>query len=308
MAKPRVFVASTFYDLQIVRADLHTFIRELGYEPVLFEKSGVAYSGEKKLEDSCYAEIQRCDILVALVGDRYGTDSKSFAGSISQNEVRQAIKDGKQVHVFIQDNVSHEYQLWKRNRENESVKYAADPRVFPVVDEIENIPTVALTSFRTSRDITDALRDQWAGLFQDLLGQRRQVQQQAALNHIHEAAEKLEKLVERLGEERTAAFAINHPGIRKIGTDLGHVHRAFVLNRTEFDDWVRTLGFRLYDDDQFEGTCTYTSDAHRLTIKPNLMFGQSGTGQLRQPPVPWTNDIVQVECIPAQQGDDEFPF
>ncbi|SFL12861.1 protein of unknown function [Paenibacillus sp. 1_12] len=38
MARPRVFVSSTFYDLKYVRADLERFIKEFGYDAVLNEK------------------------------------------------------------------------------------------------------------------------------------------------------------------------------------------------------------------------------------------------------------------------------
>lgn len=37
--RPRVFVSSTYYDLRIVRADLERFIKEMGYEAVLYEKA-----------------------------------------------------------------------------------------------------------------------------------------------------------------------------------------------------------------------------------------------------------------------------
>lgn len=43
MAKPRVFVSSTFYDLKQVRADLERFIKELGCESVLNERGNITY-------------------------------------------------------------------------------------------------------------------------------------------------------------------------------------------------------------------------------------------------------------------------
>ena len=40
MAKPRVFISSTFYDLRQVRQDLDQFIMSLGYEPIRNEEGG----------------------------------------------------------------------------------------------------------------------------------------------------------------------------------------------------------------------------------------------------------------------------
>lgn len=38
LAKPRIFIISTYYDLKNLRANLERFIKELGYDPVLNEK------------------------------------------------------------------------------------------------------------------------------------------------------------------------------------------------------------------------------------------------------------------------------
>ncbi len=38
MATPRVFVSSTYYDLQHVRNDIHIFLQSLGYNPLCMIK------------------------------------------------------------------------------------------------------------------------------------------------------------------------------------------------------------------------------------------------------------------------------
>lgn len=38
MAKPRIFISSTFYDLKQVRSDLDNFITGLGYEVSVMKK------------------------------------------------------------------------------------------------------------------------------------------------------------------------------------------------------------------------------------------------------------------------------
>lgn len=67
MAKPRIFVSSTFYDLRQVRADLDRFIKDLGYEPVLNELGNIPYGKDDKLEEYCYKEISNVDILVSII-------------------------------------------------------------------------------------------------------------------------------------------------------------------------------------------------------------------------------------------------
>ncbi len=116
MAKPRIFISSTYFDMRNVRADLERFMREQGYEPVLFERGQVTYGAEEKMEDDCYREISTCDILVNLVGGKFGTESKDARYSISQNELRTAVKLGKQIYIFIERAVLSEYSTWLKSK------------------------------------------------------------------------------------------------------------------------------------------------------------------------------------------------
>lgn len=45
MAKTRIFISSTFYDLKQVRADLGSFIRSLGYDVVRNEEGNIQCAG-----------------------------------------------------------------------------------------------------------------------------------------------------------------------------------------------------------------------------------------------------------------------
>lgn len=74
MAKPRIFISSTYYDLRHVRASLETFVLSLGYEPILSEKGDIAYTPDIPLDESCYREAAGADILVLIIGGRYGSE------------------------------------------------------------------------------------------------------------------------------------------------------------------------------------------------------------------------------------------
>ena len=41
MAKPRIFISSTFYDLRQIRSELDLFIQTLGYDTILSEKGNI---------------------------------------------------------------------------------------------------------------------------------------------------------------------------------------------------------------------------------------------------------------------------
>lgn len=41
MARPKVFVSSTYYDLKHIRASMEVFIESLGFDAILFEKGDI---------------------------------------------------------------------------------------------------------------------------------------------------------------------------------------------------------------------------------------------------------------------------
>ena len=99
MAKPRIFISSTFYDLRQVRSDLDTFIDNLGYDPVRNEEGDIPYGKNEALEEYCYKEIKAVDILVSIIGGCFGSESKRNNSSISQIELKTALKENKQVSL-----------------------------------------------------------------------------------------------------------------------------------------------------------------------------------------------------------------
>ena len=173
MARPRIFVSSTYFDLKNVRADLEHFIRERGYDPVLHERGSVPYGKQEALERYCYKEIEGCDILLSIVGGRFGSTSEDGSYSISQTELRVALEQNKQVYVFVERDVFHEYKTYEKNKDTK-IKWSSvdDIRIFNFLDEIYKLKSNnPVQPFETSFDITSNLKEQWSGLFQRLLAQ-----------------------------------------------------------------------------------------------------------------------------------------
>ncbi|HJS00911.1 MAG TPA: DUF4062 domain-containing protein, partial [Flavobacterium sp.] len=73
MAKPRVFISSTFYDLKYIRTEIDQFLESLGYQPIRNEEGDIPYGKDDALEEYCYKEIQNIDILISIIGGRFGT-------------------------------------------------------------------------------------------------------------------------------------------------------------------------------------------------------------------------------------------
>jgi hypothetical protein len=135
MARPRIFVSSTYYDLKHVRSSLDLFIESLGFESVLSEKGDIAFTQDSTLDESCYREAAGADIFVLIVGGRYGSEtggrqkvpSRTFFEryeSITKKEYESAATRDIPVYVLVESNVYAEYQTYFRNKDNKEINYA----------------------------------------------------------------------------------------------------------------------------------------------------------------------------------------
>jgi hypothetical protein len=102
MARPRIFISSTFYDLRQIREDIDRSLKELGYEPIRHETGAIAYGRDERPEAGAYREVDLCDVLVAVIGGRYGSDSRVNPGSsITQTEIKRALEKLKDPLIFV---------------------------------------------------------------------------------------------------------------------------------------------------------------------------------------------------------------
>ncbi len=230
MARPQVFISSTFYDLRHIRASLEGFIERLGYEPVLSEKGRIAYDPDITLDESCFREAASADIFVLIIGGRYGSaaSDESLEGkpefyeryeSITKREFEAAVAKDTPTYILVDRAVFAEFETFCKNRKNSSIEYAHvdSVNVFHFIDDVlskrRNNP---LQQFDRHADIEEWLREQWAGLFRELITRRSETKQLATLSHrveelssINSSLQRyLEAVVSRVSETPEEANAI----------------------------------------------------------------------------------------------------
>ena len=189
MAKPRVFVSSTYYDLKHIRNNLEAFINQMGYEPVLFESGDIPFQNDIPLDESCYQEIENAHIQILIIGGRYGSKTSEkghkssvpkaglekqyeFYNSITVKEYHVARERNIPIFIFVEKGVYAEYQTYKHNKENNSINYAHvdNINIFKLIDEIISQRVGSyIKDFENFDDIQNWLKEQWAGLFADFL-------------------------------------------------------------------------------------------------------------------------------------------
>lgn len=196
MARPRVFVSSTYYDLKYVRERLERFISAYCFDPILFESDEVFFNPNTPLDESCYKEVENCHMMILIVGGRYGSLAseqkekyeKQYI-SITRKEYETARKKGIPVMVFVEQNVFAEYKTYMANQKKlpDGFKYAFvdDARVF---DFISNLEQGAIKIFGKIDDIEHYFSHQIAGM---LLSYLKQLQDNKTQEDIKNAVEQL---------------------------------------------------------------------------------------------------------------------
>ncbi len=196
MARPRVFISSTYYDLKHLRSSIENFVENLGFDPVLSEKGDIAYSPDMPLDESCYREARNADIYVLIVGGRYGSEAsrdksklpKDFYSryeSITKLEYKSASENDIPIYILIEKSVYADFENFLKNKTNITFNYAHvdSINIFHFIEEIltqtRNNP---IYQFDRYGDIENWLREQWAGLFRELLKKLSSQSQMASLS------------------------------------------------------------------------------------------------------------------------------
>ena len=259
MARPRIFISSTFYDLRQIRVELDKFIESMGYEPVRNEEGDIPYGKEESLQSYCYKEIENIDILISIIGSRYGSiadTEKSREYSVSQMELKTALAENKHVFVFIDKNVSTEYETYSLNKENSNIKYkyVDNINIYKFIEEVKSLPNNNnIKEFETAENITSYLREQFAGLFKQFILDNKKVREAYIIKDIENTAKTLKDLVNYLkqenhdkGEAINQIMKFNHPLVGKIREVLSIKYNIYREGKKDLEFLLQSRSFQ-YD-------------------------------------------------------------
>lgn len=206
MPSPKIFVSSTCYDLGMAREQLRAFLIRLGYDPILSEYSDVLYDPRTHTHTSCIQDVPNADMVVLLIGSRFGgravpealslIDLENLVSSsfdvtvlkdpeklsITQLEVLKAIDASVPVFAFVEEKVMHDQLVYQKNKD------LSDKIKFPSIDKPDSAKYIfefisflhhrnkgnAVIPFSRISDIESHLLKQWGSLFQKLLREQRE--------------------------------------------------------------------------------------------------------------------------------------
>lgn len=315
MAKPRVFISSTFYDLRLVRLELDKFLRVIGYEPVRNETGDIPYGKVDALETYCYKEIGNVDILISIIGSRFGTPSEGDkASSISNIELRTALKENKHVFIFIEKNVFIEYETYLLNKDKDiEYKYVDYPNIYKFIEEIKGLPNNNnIKEFETADDITSYLREQFAGLMKQYFVDEQKYRETSIIKDINTTADTLKKLVDYIQntnqdkqEGLKEIIKTSHPIIKTLKELLNINYKFYIENYNDLENLLKARGFRkvIRETDFFEKIDKSKSEKMIFTIKSKIFDNDENLIYFK--PEEWDDDMITLESEPLI---DDLPF
>lgn len=263
MAKPRVFISSTYYDLKQTREDIANFLSSLGYEPVRNEEGSIAYGSEKELQEYCYKEIHNVDILISIIGGRYGSEANDKQWSVSNKELLTALEDEKQVYIFIDKNVASEFRTYQKNRNIENIEYCYvdNPKIYEFVERVNSLKrNNNIKTFETSADIQHYLKEQLAGLFHSLMEEKAKYREINLTNKLIASTKSLEELVQLLinanksnVDEVKTLLKTNHPAVRRISELLDLKFGVWIDSSEMLSELLESYGWVLQSNNSETG-------------------------------------------------------
>jgi Domain of unknown function (DUF4062) len=94
----KIYVSSTYQDLQEYRLQVERVIRRMGHEDVAME---YYVAEDQRPVAKCLADVAACDVYVGIFAWRSGTPAKGYDVAITELEFREAEKHHKQCLIFL---------------------------------------------------------------------------------------------------------------------------------------------------------------------------------------------------------------
>ncbi|WP_413497484.1 DUF4062 domain-containing protein [Carnobacterium maltaromaticum] len=168
--KPTIFVSSTCYDLKQIRASLKAVIEdELGLEAMLSEYSSFPLDPSLGTVENCLRAVQeRADILILIVGSRYGYVNET-GKSVTNLEYLKAKEKGIPIYVFVEKKIISNMPIWKTNPTADFSSVVDNEQLFNFVDGLMQIDNAWVYEFEFEKEISERIKNQFAYLFYDSL-------------------------------------------------------------------------------------------------------------------------------------------
>lgn len=164
----QVFVSSTCYDLRDLRASIKSWLENLGVHAILSEESGFPRSGGQPPYVECLRVLENSQMVIGIIDRKYGTSFENWGKytqykgiSPTHAELRHALSLKKKILLYIHKDTINNYQLWRKNSEQNILNLPAGFEVgtLELVKELKLYdPAPWIEPFNDINDVINSLK------------------------------------------------------------------------------------------------------------------------------------------------------
>lgn len=138
MAKPRIFISSTCFDLNDIRSELTSFLNTYNFEVLNSQLSNFGVSPDLHSHTACLEQVNNADYFIVIIGKRRGGTYIASEQSITNEEYKLAVKRGIPIMIFVDKMVDNNLVLYKKNPTMDFSTIVDDKRIFHFVEYIKS--------------------------------------------------------------------------------------------------------------------------------------------------------------------------
>ncbi len=259
MALLKIFVSSTCYDLGMLRAELRNYISNFGYDPIMSDYNDVLFDPKDHTHESCIKEVANADIIVLIIGSRFGGKAVPQAIShldieklktlskgtkllestenisITQVEILRAVELNIPIFTFVESKVLSDHLLYEKNKDKDFVdkidfgsieKKETAKYIFEFINYLRlRAKNNSIFPFTNISDVQDILKKQLSALLQRTLQtQRNEISERKQINYFLDGLSDIKSLI-----------------ITSIGTEQGKEIGKGVLKYRRLIDFLQSL-------------------------------------------------------------------
>lgn len=163
MAKPRIFISSTCFDLNDARSELTDFLEKYNFEVLNSQLKNFGVAPKKHSHSACLDQVENADFFIVIVGKRRGGTFIGSEKSITNEEYNLAIKKGIPIIVCVDRQVDETLILYKKNPNSDFSSIVDDVRIFHFVEYIKSASEDNwVFPYNNVNDIKDILKSQFS--------------------------------------------------------------------------------------------------------------------------------------------------
>lgn len=159
MSAPVVFISSTFLEFPEERKRLHEIVTS--FLPVACQRADQLTADSPDLDAALKAWIRRADVIILLLGIRYGSMCKPLKISWTEREIEHAQKLGKKILPYLKAQV--ETPVADRDRKHqvalEAFKATIRKKVTCNIPVFSDFPELVALAIRDLKDVVDRFQE-----------------------------------------------------------------------------------------------------------------------------------------------------